>query len=784
MKQILQKTKEHIQSSNFPISQLSFRPLYNFLQKKIASEKTLKAHLYNLLIKKIEEHPELAEPINIEQVGKYSELLEIIYAVITGIKTEDEEILWGLGMPGTADVFYGTDTLYDLVANKISRDYSDVITNHTDKNETRHLSFIYSVILERFYGYTTLLKQEMVLSFTRKDTGLLQYYKAEVDTSFIEVRNSNPLPKLDFGTIESHSYDGSLVEYLKEILPLQSFTFTGFTVCRIHDVTAEKVVGNIKNIIINSSTKPKETCIGEAMQSLKTLLGSTAINFGFVPFIRLNSEPLLEFGELSNSLILNYGRNGLIDKATFLSIIESFIQKPRPLFFEDIEATTASSAFTAILKKSGNASFAVLPLFYNNELTGSLEIYTKEKGLLTDKVLSKLDIALPHLARLMKTSIEDFNTKIAATINEKFTALQPSVQWKFNEAAWRYMQAKFIGKRDAEMETISFKNVYPLYGSIDIRNSSVERNIALCEDLRFQLSLIVTTLETLNQRQPLALIHEMIFKCNKTLLKLDEHFVSSDAYKINDFIERDIIPFLRHFKETNNDVADIIDAYFVTLDQEKGLAHENRRNLETSMQMINKAINHYLELMKDDFQQSYPCYFEKFRTDGVEYDIYIGQSIMPNKTFDLVYLKNLRLNQLTSMAAIYKLTNALLPQMPKQLQTTQLIFINGEPIDISFRNDEKRFDVEGAYNIRYQMVKKRIDKVHIKNTNERLTQVGKIAMVYFHKKDAEEYVAYINYLQEQKLLLNDLEYLELEELQGISGLKALRVGVNVAEENT
>jgi hypothetical protein len=72
--------------------------------------------------------------------------------------------------------------------------------------------------------------------------------------------------------------------------------------------------------------------------------------------------------------------------------------------------------------------------------------------------------------------------------------------------------------------------------------------------------------------------------------------------------------------------------------------------------------------------------------------------------------------------------------MPRRLYITQLIFINAEPIDIAFRNDEKRFDVDGAYNIRYQVIKKRIDKVRLKNSEERLTQPGKIALVYFNKK--------------------------------------------------
>ena len=111
------------------------------------------------------------------------------------------------------------------------------------------------------------------------------------------------------------------------------------------------------------------------------------------------------------------------------------------------------------------------------------------------------------------------------------------------------------------------------------------------------------------------------------------------------------------------------------------------------------------------------------------------------------------------------------------LETTHLIFIHSNAIDISFRNDERRFDVEGAYNIRYEVVKKRIDKVLIKGKDERLTQPHKIAMVYFNLEEAKEYIEYIKYMQVQGYLNDDLEQVELDELQGVSGLKALRVGV-------
>jgi hypothetical protein len=253
---------------------------------------------------------------------------------------------------------------------------------------------------------------------------------------------------------------------------------------------------------------------------------------------------------------------------------------------------------------------------------------------------------------------------------------------------------------------------------------------------------------------------------------------------VNEFLQNDVDPLMSYFRKTNPAAVSVIDEYYRAADEQTGAAHENRRQLEQSMEMITSAINNYLELFINEQKQSYPCYFEKFRTDGIEYDIYIGQSIAPDIPFDLLYLRNLRLWQVASMAAITRLTHLLKPQLPKNLETTQLIFTNSNTIDICFRNDERRFDVEGAYNIRYQIIKKRIDKVNIKGTNQRLTQTGKIAIIYHSARDVEEYIKYIQYLQAQGTLNDDLEEVELEELQGVKGLKALRVGVALDDATT
>jgi hypothetical protein len=167
--------------------------------------------------------------------------------------------------------------------------------------------------------------------------------------------------------------------------------------------------------------------------------------------------------------------------------------------------------------------------------------------------------------------------------------------------------------------------------------------------------------------------------------------------------------------------------------------------------------------------------------------MYIGQSLINNKVYDDLYLYNLRLWQLQTMYELENLAFSSRQNMQHDLRVASLILVHSNPMAIRFRMDEKQFDVDGAYNIRYEIIKKRIDKAHIKGTDERLTSPGKIAIVYSQDKDALEYEKYINYLQ-SKNQLGKIEYISLEDLQGVSGLKALRVEViyqkDFDEQNT
>lgn len=89
--------------------------------------------------------------------------------------------------------------------------------------------------------------------------------------------------------------------------------------------------------------------------------------------------------------------------------------------------------------------------------------------------------------------------------------------------------------------------------------------------------------------------------------------------------------------------------------------------------------------------------------------------------------------------------------------------------------------MDGAYNMRYEIVKKRIDKAVIRGRGERVTRPGRIAIVYAQPPEAAEYRGYLDYLQASGYLGAGVEDVELEGLEGAEGLCALRVRVEMGE---
>jgi hypothetical protein len=332
-----------------------------------------------------------------------------------------------------------------------------------------------------------------------------------------------------------------------------------------------------------------------------------------------------------------------------------------------------------------------------------------------------------------------------------------------------------------ELEPIVFPNVYPLYGVSDIRGSSAHRNAAIQTDLVAHLQLALDVVRQAREARGLPILDELAYRISEQIAEIDVGLGSGDELAALGFLRQDVEPRFPHLETFSAATRDAVAAYRSALDPRLGMLYRRRRQYEDSVTQINETISAYLDAEQEMAQAMFPHYFERQRTDGVDYSIYVGASLVANGVFDELYLRNLRLWQLMVTCGIARRAEALRGRLPMDLETAHLILVQHTPLAISFRFDEKRFDVDGAYNVRYEVMKKRIDKAVVKGTGERITQPGRITIVYSHPGEVKEYRRYLRYLRAGRYTTGEVEDLELDELQGVQGLRALRVAVDLAD---
>jgi len=754
---------------------LSINPFVDYLKSKIDNEKTIKSEFYRFVLKKIDRYEELADgAIRANDIKKLTGVFELIHATLTSAGESNNKFCWAIASPVLSKIVYGTENFFVFLkehqkGDNIAAQGTDALFAH------ENVDFIYRLILQKLYHFPAEIHNDTIYSYQQPGSDIVKYNRLHIDTTFIKVTADAVLPEINPEHIEACLYEGRGMETLSNIIPLSMFTLEGFAVITVDDFSAEHALQTIRDLLVNYSSSPERLYM-QVLKALQIMAGIPSVEFGLLPFIKLNRQLMLKGRECSNCFLIKSARKfsfGNTDADVFLN---EYIKKPTALFFSTIsEKKIEQYRFLEAIKKAGIASYAILPIFYNRQPAGIMEIYSAKKTVFYEKLLSHLQPAVPLLSQLLQDSILQFEARLDRVIKNKFTTIQPSVEWKFNQAAGGYLLKK-TSKNEAEVEAVSFGDVFPLFGSVDIRDSTIQHNQALKKDIKILnkiLGGLFKSHKKITGKDPNV---QSILKSWKKQLK--KQLKSNDENQIKDYIKRVITPGVEELSFSLPSLEKPLNKYRSAINEKEGLAYSNRLALENSLKSINNALTKYYENAQVKLQKIYPCYFEKFRTDGVEYDIYLGNSISPEHRFTSAHLKKFRMWQLRSMIDICHLTKEMLPKLLRPLRTAPLIFVHSGKINLCFRNDERRFDVEGYYNIRYEVIKKRIDKVRIRKTEERLTQPDKIALVYFNNSDVEDFLDYVSVLQKDGALKDDLEHLELEDLQGVSGLKAFRVSVN------
>ncbi len=765
-------------ASAFPFRcEFSLRPLVDFWTEGIAGEQSVKGALGRLVEQKIRKVPELLEPItDLSAIDRHREVIDTLMAAVFPAAFWDQSY-GAVLLPFHLKSVYATPPFERMLTGEGGSVQARVNADEATVAAVR-LRYACALILRRVYGMEAEVDIPLVFISTDPDTGLDLYFKTFFDSRFLEVETVGVVPPLPAGA-RAQALLADPQSFLG-LIPPDRFVIRGFTVLKAVEVTDQEVLSALKRDLID-----KESIISSArFQGLQTRLRTLLRR----PDLRLGLGAI----DGDRVLMLNYGAR--LDHACIFadsahhtlgefrgSIYDRAARQRRPLVVDDLATLENRSPLEDEILRSGVRSMVVAPLDYQGQLIGMLELGSPVPEDLNPGHLPKLGEVLPLFSMAVKRSMEELETRIQAYIKEKCTAIHHSVDWRFRKAVLNSLERSRTGIAVAagDMEPIAFPEVYPLYGLSDIRGSSTQRAVAIQADLLAQLTLAADVLRTAHHVRPLPALDELLYKTGKHLTGIETSLRTGDEMAVIGFLRGDVEPLFEHLQGFDPGVRICVEAYRAALDPRLGAIHQRRKAFEDSVTLINETVSAYLDLEQETAQAMCPHYFEKQQTDGVDYSIYVGASLLESGQFDPLYLRNLRLWQLMVTCGVALRTERLKDRLALPLETAHLILVQHVPLSIRFRFDEKRFDVDGAYNIRYEIIKKRIDKATVGATDERLTQPGKIAIVYAQPGEAAEYRDYIEYLQHLQYLQPEVEDFELGELQGVHGLRALRVGIEL-----
>jgi GAF domain-containing protein len=762
-------------------SVFSFKPLIRAWETIIKDAREGSGQLYADLLQKVKAHPELLEPITDDALfEKHATLIDQMMTTVFPVTLSDKQDLYAVSLPFQYKVIYGSSLFKQMFIGQDGT-YINVPDATAESLYKQKAGGAYQLILDRLYHVRVDGTITSVHPYQCPDSGLQRFMELELDTRFIDVIPTIPLPELstEFCNCCTRITDLERSEVC-DTLQLKDFRFEGLVIVRIKDVTEREVINKIKNSLLSIHSFADLDVFKELQVQIRNLLGVDGVHTAVKPFFRVNnhlvlSEMLTSSGTAKPDKLITQEKKVEIYK----QIVAAFKAQPRILRITSLdEEAMFRYPFVTMLHERGFRSAIICPLFNEEkELLGVLILASFQPGTLTAEHVARIEHAVPLFVLALQKSQEHLDHQVDKVIKEQFTAVQDAVEWRFTEAALNYLTNKGQGLQ-TKIEPIYFENVFPLYGAIDIRNSSVERNNAIQLDMLEQLAMAYRIVEHAKTLSSFPLLDEIHFRLERYTHAVTNILFAEEELAIHHFLVDEMVQLFKHLQLIMPDLSAGIYEYMQAIDSPVKMVYHHRKDYEESITRINNEVAKLIDHEQRAAQEIYPHYFERFVTDGLDFNIYIGQSISPERPFDSFYLKNLKIWQLTTLVKAAQLTHQLQAELPLQLQTTQLILAHSQPISISFRTAERKFDVDGAYNIRYEIIKKRIDKVHIRDTHERLTKPGTISIVYSQPKEAEEYTAYIEYLQGKGLLKEEIERYDLEELQGVIGLRGLRVTVN------
>ncbi|MEL6925560.1 MAG: hypothetical protein AAFO94_16060, partial [Bacteroidota bacterium] len=342
-------------------------------------------------------------------------------------------------------------------------DAMDLARQHTAFNAIR-------LIMQRLYNREVDNPIYQLVHMRHRKTGLERFYKMRKSMDYVELKIDGEVPELS--PAQMHHL---LNEWRDEVLwasffPRDLISFEGLVIVRVEDVTEKEILSLMKDMML---TNEKEVDYGQGIQYLTSLARNffqlAHLDFGSLYVKRSNWQSNTEW------MLLRHFDNEMIFAA--LNDAESAYGRAyatgQPVIVGDLSETKKLSALERALLEKGYRSLLLYPMHLQPGIVGGImeiasDIPYQFNGLTVEKAKPFAD----WFRMGMISFIEEIENSVRAVMQQQFTAIHPSVEWKFKEVATQYYWARTSGQEMVAMPPIVFNNVFPLYGQADIVSSS------------------------------------------------------------------------------------------------------------------------------------------------------------------------------------------------------------------------------------------------------------------------------------------------------------------------
>ncbi|WP_313111351.1 hypothetical protein [Aequorivita sediminis] len=753
------------------VSKLSFRFLKDKYLELLKSDNPFEQLQAGQILNHFKENPILTEGIaSYDEFKQHQEEIDILMSYLFPSVLSNNEIKAAID-PLSNFSFYKSNRLIKILEGSDGRNHN--VLKEVFRDHIQGYDFIpYAIILNSYYQYNIDFDRPKNLKI-RTANGEVKNYRVTFNADFVEIYPNEGAVEITQEVVDELLANAEDKNVWRKYFPEGSWTMEGFGIINLIDTTLDNAIDGFKTNMI----RPNNESYKFLVEDIRKIFGIPDLQLGSYILDKNQLRPPYDL----NFKMLTIGANDSIkcEEYACQNVYNRLFKEHKTVIISNVQRyyeLTGGNSLSKSLISQGLKSAVLMPIVIQGQMMFILELATYKANQLNAINMVKIETLMPFILSYSARTITEFKNEISAVIQQECTSIHPSVQWRFEEEANQYIQNRNRGE-NAVFKEIVFENVIPLYGQIDIVGSSNARNEAVQIDYKEQLSQTKRILIKRIQDNKLPFYEQLIYQIDNFLSELESNFHTSTEQEINNFYTSQIFPLFDHILTSNEEIEDIT-SFYGFLDENLKSFYKARKNYDNTIDKINKELSCFIDKQQRKAQNMFPHYFEKFKTDGIEHNIYIGESIAQERPFHLTDLYNLRVWQLQVACEMEAMFYNAQKDFPLKLKVASLILAHDVPLNIRYRMDEKQFDVDGAYNVRYEIIKKRIDKAHIKNTNERLTQPHKLCVVYSSSAIEKEYLKYFEFLKAKNYITDSIEIVEIEELQGASGIKAIRAELN------